>query len=115
MDGQAQPTSLHLKEDLQGRIANLAMAPSYANTLIPLFEAIMNSLHAVQDRFGDDWAKHCQIDVQVLEDSEGNPHSFTIEDNGIGLDESNFSSFSDLRFAHKDQKGRQRRWAPNMA
>lgn len=81
------------------------MAPSYANTLIPLFEAIMNSLHAVQDRFGDDWAKHCQIDVQLLEDSEGNPHSFTIEDNGIGLDESNFSSFRTYDSRTKIKKG----------
>ena len=85
MDGQAHPSTLHLKEDLRGRIANLAMAPSYANTLIPLFEAIMNSLHAVQDRFGDSWERSCRIDIQVLEDDEGSPHSFTIEDNGIGL------------------------------
>lgn len=105
MDGQAQPSSLHLKEDLRGRIANLAMAPSYANTLIPLFEAIMNSLHAVQDRFGDDWEKKCRIEIQILEDAEGNPHSFTIEDNGIGLDERNFESFRTYDSRTKVKKG----------
>ncbi len=105
MDGQTQPSSLHLKEDLRGRIANLAMAPSYANTLIPLFEAIMNSLHAVQDRFGDKWEKSCRIDIQVLEDDEGNPHSFTVEDNGIGLDERNFESFRTYDSRTKVKKG----------
>lgn len=105
MDGQAHPSTLHLKEDLRGRIANLAMAPSYANTLIPLFEAIMNSLHAVQDRFGDNWAKSCRIEIQVLEDDDGNPHSFTIEDNGIGLDERNFESFRTYDSRTKVKKG----------
>ena len=105
MDGQAQPSSLHLKEDLRGRIANLAMAPSYANTLIPLFEAVMNSLHAVQDRFGDNWEKTCRIEIQVLEDDDGNPHSFTIEDNGIGLDERNFESFRTYDSRTKVKKG----------
>lgn len=105
MDGQTQPSSLHLKEDLRGRIANLAMAPSYANTLIPLFEAIMNSLHAVQDRFGDNWEKQCRIEIQILEDAEGNPHSFAIEDNGIGLDERNFESFRTYDSRTKVKKG----------
>lgn len=99
------PKSLHLKEDLEGRIANLAMAPSYANTLIPLFEAIMNSIHAVQDRFGENWEKQCRINVEVLEDDEGNAHSFTVEDNGIGLDERNFDSFRTYDSRTKIKKG----------
>ena len=105
MDKQTAPTSLHLKENLQGRIENLAMAPSYANTLIPIFEAIMNSIHAVQDRFADDWAKKGVIQVTVLEDEEGNPHSFTIEDNGIGLDDANFESFRTYDSRQKVKKG----------
>ena len=105
MDKQTAPTSLHLKENLQGRIENLAMAPSYANTLIPIFEAIMNSIHAVQGRFADDWAKKGVIQVTVLEDEEGNPHSFTIEDNGIGLDDANFESFRTYDSRQKVKKG----------
>ena len=81
------------KVDLTGQIANLAMRPSYANTLIPLYEAVMNSLHSVQDRFGDNWREKCQIEVQVLQDLQHNTHSFKILDNGIGLTEKNFDSF----------------------
>ncbi len=105
MDKQTAPTSLHLKDNLQGRIENLAMAPSYANTLIPIFEAIMNSIHSVQGRFADDWAKKGVIQVTVLEDQEGNPHSFTIEDNGIGLDDANFESFRTYDSRQKVKKG----------
>lgn len=101
----ANTTTLHLKEDLEGRIANLAMAPSYANTLIPLFEAVMNSIHAVQDRFGDSWPKKGRINVTVIEDSDGNPQSFTIEDNGIGLTERNFDSFRTYDSRAKIKKG----------
>lgn len=105
MGEQPNTTTLHLKEDLEGRIANLAMAPSYANTLIPLFEAVMNSIHAVQDRFGDSWPKKGRINVTVIEDSDGNPQSFTIEDNGIGLTERNFDSFRTYDSRAKIKKG----------
>ncbi len=81
------------KEDLRGRIANLAMKPSYANTLIPLFEAVMNSLHSVQDRFGDSWQENCRIEIHVLQDENQTTHSFNVLDNGNGLNEQNFDSF----------------------
>ena len=100
-----QSTSFHLKEDLEGRIANLAMAPSYSNTLIPLFEAIMNSIHAVEDRFNEGWEKQCQIDVEVFEDKEGNPYSFIVKDNGIGLNNRNFDSFLTYDSRAKIKKG----------
>ncbi len=95
--------TLDLKKDLRGRIANLAMKPSYANTLIPLFEAVMNSLHSVQDRFSDSWQENCQIEIHVLQDENQNTHSFKVLDNGNGLNEQNFESFCtyDSRFKVK--------------
>ena len=81
------------KEDLRGRIANLAMKPSYANTLIPLFEAVMNSLHSVQDRFGNSWRENCHIEIEVIQNENHDTHSFNVRDNGIGLNEQNFDSF----------------------
>ena len=105
MATEVKLTSLHLKENLEGRIENLAMAPSYANTLIPVFEAIMNSIHAVQDRFGDNWVEKGEIRVTVHQDEEGNPHSFSIEDNGIGLDDNNFESFRTYDSRQKVKKG----------
>lgn len=105
MADQALPTDMHLIENLQGRIDNLAMSPSYANTLIPVFEAIMNSIHSVQERFGDEWAKKGTIGLTVESDEDGNPHSFSIRDNGVGLNEANFKSFRTYDSRHKARKG----------
>jgi hypothetical protein len=105
MTDTAPPTSLHLKENLKGRIDNLAMSPSYANTLIPVFEALMNSIHSVQERFGDDWVKRGSINLTVDCDSEGNPESFVITDNGVGLNDDNFESFRTYDSRLKAKKG----------
>lgn len=102
---ETEEVRFQLKENLDGRIRNLALSPSYDNTLIPLFEAISNSIHSVQERFSDGWIKHGKIRVQILRDSEGNPVSFSIEDNGIGLNENNFKSFLTYDSSHKLQKG----------
>lgn len=102
---ETAPTTLTFKEDLGGRIQNLALAPSYENTLIPVFEAIMNSIHAVQDRFGDDWVAKGHIRVEVLRDDHGGPLSFSIKDNGIGLNDTNLSSFRTYDSRHKLEKG----------
>ncbi|WP_373476477.1 hypothetical protein [Sphingorhabdus sp.] len=105
MTDTAPPTSLHLKENLKGRIDNLAMSPSYANTLIPVFEALMNSIHSVQERFGDDWVTRGSINLTVDCDSEGNPESFVITDNGVGLNDDNFESFRTYDSRLKAKKG----------
>lgn len=105
MDDQITSTGLHLRENLKGRIENLAMSPSYANTMIPVFEAIMNSIHSIQERFGDDWAKSGIIQVTTHQDQDGNPHSFTVEDNGSGLTKENFDSFLTYDSRLKVKKG----------
>ena len=99
MAAQRQAHQLKLKTDFCGRIANLALAPNKTNTLLPLFEALMNSLHAVQGRFGRDWGKECRIKIEVLDGKAGDSVSCKIQDNGIGLDEQNFDAFltSDTR------------------
>lgn len=105
MTDSAPPTSLHLKENLKGRIDNLAMSPSYANTLIPVFEALMNSIHSVQERFGDDWIKKGSIHLSVECDSDANPVSFVVTDNGVGLNDANFESFRTYDSRLKAKKG----------
>jgi hypothetical protein len=105
MTESAPPTSLHLKENLKGRIDNLAMSPSYANTLIPVFEALMNSIHSVQERFGDEWIKKGSIHLSVECDSDGNPESFVVTDNGVGLNDANFESFRTYDSRLKAKKG----------
>lgn len=100
-----KPVTFKMEENLEGRIRNLALAPSYENTLIPLFEAISNAIHSVQERFGEKWVEKGHIRVFVYRNDEAQPVSFSIEDNGIGLNEDNFKSFRTYDTGHKLQKG----------
>ena len=76
-----------------GRINNLSLAPSPKNTLQPMFEALMNSIHAIQERFGTDRLSSGIIDIEMTENEEGSYTGFVITDNGIGLDANNMISF----------------------
>lgn len=76
-----------------GRINNLSLAPSPKNTLQPMFEALMNSIHAIQERFGTDRLSSGVIDIEMTENDEGSYTGFIITDNGIGLDTDNMISF----------------------
>ncbi|MGE5611660.1 MAG: ATP-binding protein [Bacillota bacterium] len=90
--------NLPLEVDLPGRIRNMRLAPS--NALYALFEAVVNSLHAVLDSESPNKGK---ITVRVLRGKSqatmGGTHEpgpilgFEIHDNGIGFDEDNFASF----------------------
>jgi len=46
--------SLNWRSDPEGRINNISLAPNQKNSLFPLFEAIMNSIQAIEERFGQD-------------------------------------------------------------
>jgi hypothetical protein len=76
-----------------GRINNLSLAPSPKNTLQPMFEALMNSIHAIGERFGNDRLASGIIDIEMTKNDEGSYTGFIITDNGIGLNLDNMVSF----------------------
>jgi hypothetical protein len=86
-----------LTADIVGRVERRPLRPSADNSLMPLFEAVHNALHAVDDLYLKDTSAKGPITVTVLrkdfavEDSEVT--GFVIEDNGIGLDDTNYASF----------------------
>ncbi len=86
-----------LTSDIIGRIKRLPLRPSAASALMPLFEAVSNSLHAVQDRFGDEAQKKGEIEIvahrRAAGVDAGHIGGFTISDNGVGLTRENFDSF----------------------
>lgn len=51
--------------DPAGRIRNLSLAPNAKNSLFPLFEAVMNSIHAVEDRFGKDNLSKGEVTIEL--------------------------------------------------
>ncbi|MHB9071247.1 MAG: ATP-binding protein [Sedimentisphaerales bacterium] len=96
-------------EDLIGRINKIKLAPHRG--LLPLFEAVVNSIHAVKQRNN----KTGKIDIVIRRNtSQGKLkddlcsnyiREFEIIDNGIGFDNSNFDSFCIADSRYKEEHG----------
>lgn len=88
-----------MKIDLRGRVRNTKLAPT--SGLLPLFEAVVNSIHAIDEAKRDNGRITVTIErspVQSVFEADGpmvvEPIlNFTIEDNGTGFTERNFISF----------------------
>jgi len=99
-----------LKMDLEGKVRNL---PSFkTEALLPVFEAIVNSIHAIEDRkFPSIEDGRISIEVNredagLFGENEIRPVvGFVITDNGIGFNESNFSSFETSDSTYKKERG----------
>jgi len=100
--------SVLIQTDLTGKINNLPHFKSEA--LLPLFEAVVNSIQAIEDRQDGDRGsiivgieRDPQQALDGIRDSIAPVAAFTIEDDGIGFDERNYESFltsdSTLKFA----------------
>jgi hypothetical protein len=85
--------------DIAGRVRNTELA--YSNCLLPLFEAIINSIHAIEDAK----CKSGRIGIFIERDKSQSrleldqvPQSpivgFKVEDNGIGFTAENYASFT---------------------
>ena len=101
-----------MRLDLFGRINNTKLAPS--NCLNPLFEAIVNSIHAIEDGGITDGKIRVHVKrapQQKVIESEGSAvalnsiQSFVVEDNGIGFTDENYKSFQTSDTTMKAPKG----------
>ena len=93
--------------DIKGKINEKKLA--YSNTLLPLFEAIVNSIQAIDEESA---TKPGIIEIDIirsnqkgleLDGQENLPDivDFIIKDNGIGFNEANYESFN---YAHSTYK-----------
>src|SRR5438093_12232325 len=88
-----------MKIDLRGRVKNTKLAP--ANGLLPLFEAVINSIHAIEENKAAAGKITVTIErspIQGVLQAEGpvtiEPiDNFLVMDNGAGFTERNFTSF----------------------
>jgi hypothetical protein len=44
-----------MRHSFTGRVRIFNLPPTASNALMPIFEAMTNSLYAIQERFPDDW------------------------------------------------------------
>ena len=102
-----------MKLNFQGRISNVNLA--FNRALSPLFEAVVNSIHAIEDIPKSDG----EISVRILRNATEprQPNligerltsrsvvSFVIEDNGVGFTSVNYESFETSDTDHKKARG----------
>ena len=72
--------------------------------LYSVYEAVSNSIHAINDRFTEEKAAaNGKVDVDIQVDSDGDIASISISDNGVGFSPENLASFdtSDSRFKYE--------------
>ena len=72
--------------------------------LYSVYEAVSNSIHAINDRWGEEKAaEKGRIEVNISLDENGDTSSISVSDNGIGFTDENIESFetSDSRFKYK--------------
>ena len=103
-----------IKTSLVGRLRNLQLLKNQA--LLPLFEAVVNSIHSIDERLEKDPSYSIglsKIEVgikyseQLALDNIHQPEivGFEIVDNGIGFEKSNYESFQTLDSLYKQAKG----------
>ena len=95
-----------LKANLRNQVRQTPL-PKW-KPLIPLFEAVMNSIQAIRDAKRPKGNGFVDIEIEREGDLTGNQgqiRSFTIKDNGIGLDDTNFDSFNTAYSDHKESVG----------
>ena len=103
---------MDIMTNLPGRIRNTNLPKSHA--LLPLFEAVVNSIHAIEDaqlplREGEirievlrEDCKYLSLDAELPEREIA---GFRIVDNGVGFTDTNMSSFNTLDSEYKQLRG----------
>ena len=104
---------MNLKTSLEGRLRNTNLPKSDA--MFPLFEAVVNSIHAIDERIINDrnfTMEDAIIKVSYVRSMQQNTDGsqppitgFIIEDNGIGMNDANYDSFQLLDSTYKASKG----------
>lgn len=99
---------------LEGRIKNFNLPSS--KPLLPLFEAVVNSIHSIEDRksadsnFSDgiitiEIIRNNQLSLPNMDPDLPEITGFIITDNGVGFDKNNFASFMKSDSIYKAEKG----------
>jgi hypothetical protein len=95
--------------DLKGRVNRFKLAER--NMLLPVIEAVVNSIHAIEDakipkgNIEIEIGRTAQVTLEMEGRSLPDIISFKITDNGIGFDETNYESFKREYSTHKAARG----------
>ena len=109
---------MSIETNLRGRLRNTKLPLSHG--LLPLFEAVVNSIHSLEDSGQPSEAGHITVEIcrdgqRSLEFDSANTRGraersgaivgFRVTDDGIGFNDANMTSFRTLDSDHKLKKG----------
>jgi hypothetical protein len=106
----AEPEEYEIVSNFMGRVENISLAANTNNALKPLFEAVSNALHSVEDRFGTRLDKG-KIEIVLISHDKSSDNAFStysgysVRDNGGGFNDDNFKSFRTSDSRRKQKKG----------
>ncbi len=100
-------TDTLVKPDMVAVLQRTHVSKDLHGFLLPTLEAVSNAMHGIEARFGDDARKSGMIDIIISSINDPQRLMISITDNGIGLDDGNYTSFKTPFSGHKlHQNGR---------
>jgi hypothetical protein len=98
-------TLITLAPNIKNRVRKLPKPSSPAQGLLPLFEAVSNSLFAIDDRIENEPSHKGIVKIKVSNLSDSEKIEVTVEDDGVGLDNTRFDAFCEVDTDYKSEKG----------
>ena len=103
---------MHITTSLSGRLRNTSL-PLKKNGLLPVFEAVSNSIHAIEDagipmeqgKITLEIIREDQLPIDTGQATHAPITKFRITDNGVGFTGDNFQSFLTLDSQYKATRG----------
>lgn len=91
----------HKSIDLASEVKRATLPDGLHGFLFPLFEAISNALHSIEERWKDNAEEDGQIEIEISFPDR----SITIADNGTGFDQKNLDAFLTPLTGNKFERG----------
>ncbi|MGJ4904354.1 hypothetical protein ACQR0V_22505 [Bradyrhizobium sp. HKCCYLS2058] len=93
-----------LTQNIENRVRKLPKPSNATQGLQPLFEAVSNSIYAIEDLLGANVAKG-KISIRVKSLSDSDEIEIVVADTGIGLDAKRYEAFCEIDTDFKRAKG----------
>ncbi|WP_198912667.1 HAMP domain-containing histidine kinase [Acetobacter musti] len=91
----------HKSIDLESEVKRATLPEGLQGFLFPLFEAVSNSFHSMEERWGEEVEEKGRIEIEFAVDGQ----EILIADNGVGFDEKNLGAFLTPLTGNKYERG----------
>ncbi|WP_246668557.1 ATP-binding protein [Bartonella refiksaydamii] len=94
-----------MKENLAGRVRRFPKPSTEMEAFQPVFEAVSNAIHALEDSKQEDYKSAGNIDIKIKDIDDNESLEIIVKDNGVGLDDEHFQAFRTVDTNFKLEKG----------